>query len=63
MNRKELRRKAMKSLKIPAVQNLRRRTCNRFSGKEKRECEKAFDKSFVDSFIKSYLQARQKWNL
>ena len=53
MDKKELRKLAIKKLNTKEIQKIRKQLCDQFSGEEKKKCMDAFNKSFIKSFIKS----------
>ena len=58
MNKKQLKKLAVKALKTKKVQNsVNRKICNIFPGDAKKACTTEFDKSFIKSFIRAYQKA------
>jgi hypothetical protein len=58
MNKKQLKKLAVKALKTKKVQNsINRKICNIFVGNAKKACTTEFDKSFIKSFIRAYQKA------
>jgi hypothetical protein len=53
MDKKELRKLAIKKLNTKEVQTIRKQVCRQFIGKEQKKCMDSFDKSFIKSFMKS----------
>lgn len=53
MDKKELRKLAIKKLNTKEVQKIRKQVCKQFIGKEQKKCMDSFNKSFIKSFIKS----------
>ena len=53
MDRKELKKLAVKQLNTKKIQKIRNQVCKQFVGKEQKRCMESFDKSFVKSFIQS----------
>jgi len=53
MDKKELRKLAIKKLNTRGVQQIRKVVCQQFTGEGQKKCMESFNKSFVKSFIKS----------
>jgi hypothetical protein len=53
MNKKELRKLAVQNLNTTEVQDIKKRVCKPFIGREQQKCMKEFDKNFVRSFIQT----------
>jgi hypothetical protein len=53
MDKKELKKLAIKKLNTKEIQKIRNQVCRQFIGEEQKKCMDSFDKSFTKSFIKS----------
>jgi hypothetical protein len=53
MDKKELRKLAIKKLNTKEIQKIRKQVCQQFIGEEQKKCMDSFNKSFIKSFIKS----------
>lgn len=53
MDKKELRKLAIKKLNTKGVQQIRKVICHQFIGEEQKKCMDSFNKSFIKSFIKT----------
>jgi hypothetical protein len=53
MDKKELRKLAIKKLNTKEIQKIRKQVCMQFIGEEQKKCMDSFNKSFIKSFIKS----------
>jgi hypothetical protein len=53
MDKKELKKFALKQLHTKQIQKIRNQVCKQFVGKEQKQCRESFDKSFVKSFMQS----------
>ena len=53
MNKKELRKLAIKKLNTKEIQKIRKQVCKQFIGEDQKKCMNSFNKSFIKSFIKS----------
>ena len=53
MDKKELRKLAIKKLNTKEIQKIRKQVCHLFIGEEQKKCMDSFDKSFIKSFIQS----------
>uniref|UniRef100_A0A6C0HY10 Uncharacterized protein n=1 Tax=viral metagenome TaxID=1070528 RepID=A0A6C0HY10_9ZZZZ len=53
MDKKELRKLAIKKLNTKEIQKIRKQLCQQFIGEEQKKCIYSFNKSFIKSFIKS----------
>jgi hypothetical protein len=53
MDKKELRKLAIKKLNTKEIQKIRKQVCQQFIGNEQKKCMDSFNKSFIKSFIKS----------
>ncbi len=53
MDKKQLRKLAIKKLNTKEIQTIRKQVCQKFIGEEQKKCMCSFNKSFIESFIKS----------
>ena len=53
MDKKELRKLAIKKLNTKEIQKIRKQVCKQFIGKDQKTCMNSFNKSFIKSFITS----------
>lgn len=53
MDKKELRKLAIKKLNTKEIQTIRKQVCRQFIGEEQKKCMYSFNKSFIKSFMKS----------
>lgn len=53
MDKKELRKLAIKKLNTKKIQQIRMIVCHQFIGEEQKKCMNSFNKEFIKSFIKS----------
>jgi hypothetical protein len=53
MDKKELKKLAIKKLNTKEIQKIRNQVCRQFIGEEQKKCMHSFNKSFIKSFIKS----------
>ena len=53
MDKKELRKLAIKKLNTKEIQKIRKQLCHQFIGEEQKKCMDSFNKSFIKSFIQS----------
>jgi len=53
MDKKELRKLAIKKLNTKEIQTIKKQVCKQFNGEDKKQCIKSFEESFIKSFIKS----------
>ena len=53
MDKKELRKLAIKKLNTKEIQKIRKQVCQQFIGNEQKKCMDSFNKRFIKSFIES----------
>ena len=53
MDKKELRKLAIKKLNTKEIQKIRKQVCKQFIGEDQKKCMNSFNNSFIKSFIKS----------
>jgi len=53
MDKKELRKLAIKKLNTKEIQKIRKQVCKQFIGEGRKKCMDSFNESFIKSFIKS----------
>jgi hypothetical protein len=53
MDKKELRKLAIKKLNTKEIQKIRKQVCGQFIGEAQKICMDSFNKSFIKEFIKS----------